>query len=159
MAYFQADGNSDSLADLHSVSKDSPIPTLLAFLLCETVIHDAETQKKTLVGVFDRMGAFGTPVAGVNVGVYAKLVEGNGKYALRIRMVNLRDESQVMEINVGADWQKPEAPLEFGINMRGLVIPAFGDYEFQLFADDIYLGRAVFKVEQMQVPQGLPGRR
>jgi hypothetical protein len=133
-----------------------PIPTLLAFLMCESVIHDAETQKKTLVGVFDRLLSSSAPLQVAGLGLYAKLVEGHGNYTFKIRMVNLKDESLVLDISTPANWSRAEAPLEFGVNFRGVPIPAFGDYEFQLFANDIYVGRAVFKVEKMQLPPSAP---
>lgn len=134
------------------MSEGNPIPTLLAFLICESVIHDAETQKKTLVGIFDRLLSAGVPVGISGLGVYAKLVEGSGEYTFKIRLVSLKDESPLLDISTPANWQVPEAPLEFAVNFRGLQFPAFGDYEFQLFANDVYLGRAVFKVEKLPTP-------
>ncbi len=138
------------------MAETNPIPTLLALLICETVIHDAETQKKTLVGLFDRVYAARVPFQMAGLGVYAKLVEGSGKYALRIRMVNLKDEAQVLDISVPGNWAVAEAPLEFGVNFRGIQIPEFGTYEFQLYADDVYMGRAVFTVARLELPQAQP---
>jgi hypothetical protein len=135
------------------LSEGNLIPTLLAFLTCESVIHDAETQKKTLVGIFDRIMSSTVPLQVAGLGLYAKLVEGSGKYTLRIRMVNLKDEAQVLDVSVPANWSVAEAPLEFGVNFRGIGIPAFGTYEFQLYANDNYLGRTVFKVDKLELPQ------
>jgi hypothetical protein len=133
-----------------------PIPTLLALLVCESVIHDAETQKKTLVGLFGKLSAFALPVLINSIGLYAKLVEGAGKYAFKIRVVSLADESVLFEISQMGDWVQPELPLEFGVNIRGLPINSFGDYEFQLFANDIYLGRTVFSVDKLTLPLAPP---
>lgn len=134
-------------------TSDSPNPVLLAFLTCESVIHDAETQKKTLVGVFDRVLSGGVPLAIYNIGLYAKLVEGAGPYTFKIRMVNLEDEMPVIgDISTPANWANPRAPIEFGVNIKGLFIKAFGDYEFQLFANDVYLGRTVFSVDRVTLP-------
>lgn len=138
------------------MSETSPIPTLLALLTCESVIVDAETQKKTLVGLFDRIQSTKVPVQLAGLGLYAKLVEGSGHYTFKIRMVSLHDESQILEIAAPADWAVAEAPLEFVMNFRGVPVPVFGDYEFQLFADDIYLGRAVFKVDKLELPMPPP---
>lgn len=124
---------------------------MLAFLICESVIHDAETQKKTLVGVFDRVLS-GVAPQSINLGLYAKLVEGSGQYTFKIRMVNLKDEAPVVQVPLTASWANPQAPLELGVNFRGLVVPEFGNYEFQLHANDIYLGRAVFSLENMPFP-------
>lgn len=94
----------------------------------------------------------GVPVAVSGVGIYAKLVEGGGEYAFKIRLVNLKDESPLLDITAPAKWERPEAPLEVAVNFRELLFPAFGDYEFQLFASDIYLGRAVLTVDKLTMP-------
>lgn len=120
--------------------------------MCDTVIHDAGTQKKTLVGVFDIVRSASAPFAINSVGLYAKLVEGAGPYTVKMRMVNLKDESPIMEVSANAGWNVPDAPLELGINLHGIPIPEFGTYEFQLFANDIYLGRALISARKLEAP-------
>lgn len=132
-----------------------PLPTLLAFLVCDSVIHDAQTKKKTLVGIFSQLISDQVPT-GANVGLYGKLAEGSGQYKLMIRLVHLKDEKLVMEASFDANWAVPDQPLELGINLRGLSIPDFGQYEFQLFANDVYLGRAVFRVDKPLLPPSNP---
>jgi uncharacterized protein DUF6941 len=133
------------------VAGASPIPTLLAFIVCDTVIQDAATQKRTLVGVFDRLMSPALPVA-MNVGLYAKMVDGDGPYEIKIRMVNLKDESPVFEGTLQAQWQVAEDPLEVALNLQGVPITEFGTYEFQLYANDVFLGRTVIKVQKFQPP-------
>jgi hypothetical protein len=136
----------------------TPIPTLLAFIICDTVIHDAGTQKKTIVGVFDRIQSATVPFAINSIGLYAKMTEGSGAYTIKVRMVNLKDETPVMEISANANWIAPEDPMELGMNFRGIPIKEFGTYEFQLFANDAYLGRAVIKAQKLEVPPAGPAR-
>lgn len=138
------------------MANTSPIPTLLAFIICDTVIHDAATQKKTLVGVFDRVQSASAPLRINSLGLYAKMVEGSGQYTMRVRMVNLKDESPVMEVSANTNWIDPDRPLELGLNLLGIQVPAFGTYEFQLFANDVFLGRAVIIARKLEVP--LAGR-
>ena len=135
-----------------ATNSSSPIPTVLAFLICESLIHDAETQKKTLVGIFDRVMA-GIAPAVLNLALYAKLVEGSGQCTFNFRMVKLKDESLVVQVPLQANWANAEGPFELGANFRGLVIPDFGGYEFQLYANDVYLGRAVFAFDRIDIPQ------
>ncbi|HEV2298889.1 MAG TPA: hypothetical protein VGR72_10265 [Candidatus Acidoferrales bacterium] len=138
------------------MAETSPIPTLLAFIVCDTVIHDVGTQKKTLVGVFDIVHSPIVPFVINSVGLYAKMVEGAGPYTVKVRMVNLKDESPLMEVSANAAWNTPEDPLELGMNFQGLPIPEFGTYEFQLFANDIYLGRALIRARKMEMPPAAP---
>jgi hypothetical protein len=134
------------------VPEPSPIPTLLAFIVCDTVIQDAATQKRTLVGVFDRVHSPIIPFVLNSVGLYVKMVEGVGKYNFRIRLVNLKDESPVIEIKMDGQWIDSDAPMELGVNFGGIPIPEFGTYEFQLFADDVFLGRALLQTAKLQLP-------
>jgi hypothetical protein len=134
------------------MTEPGPIPTLLAFIVCDTVIQDAATQKRTLVGVFDRVNSPIAPVMLNSVGLYAKLVEGSGQYAIKVRLVNLKDESLIMEIRADAEWNVPDDPMELGFNFAGIPLGDFGTYEFQLYANDVYLGRAVLKAIKLQLP-------
>jgi hypothetical protein len=134
------------------LAENSPIPTLLAFIVCDTVIQDAATQKRTLVGVFDRIQSPTLPLILHSIGLYAKLVEGSGSYEMKVRLVNLKDESPVMEIKVGAKWTMPDAPMELAFNMSGIPIGQFGVYEFQLYANDIFLGRSLMKADKLELP-------
>jgi len=132
--------------------ESSPIPTLLAFIVCDTVIQDAATQKRTLVGVFDQVAAPNAPLHINSLGLYAKLVEGSGLYQMKVRLVNLKDESPVMEIKAAAQWNKPEDPLELGMNFAGIPLSEFGTYEFQLYANDVFVGRALIRATKLQLP-------
>jgi hypothetical protein len=139
------------------MASGNPVPTLLAFLICDTVIQDAGSKKRTLVGVFDRIWSPIAPFAINSLGLYAKMVDGSGQYVVKVRMVNLtRDETPVMEIKANVDWKDPDEAMELGMNFAGLPLPDFGMYEIQLFADDAYIGRALLKALKMQIPPGAP---
>ncbi len=134
------------------MAEPSPIPILLAFIVCDTVIQDAATQKRTLVGVFDQVASTTAPFSVNSLGLYAKLVEGSGPYEFRVRLVNLKDESPVMEIKVTTKWSDPDGPLDLGFNFAGIPIAEFGIYEFQLYANEVFLGRALLKAAKLQHP-------
>jgi hypothetical protein len=140
------------------MAQSSPIPTLLAFILCDTVIQDAATKKRTLVGVFDQIASPVVPFPIHSIGLYAKLVEGSGPYEIRVRMVNLKNEISVMEIKANANWANPDGPMEFGFNFAGIPIVEFGIYEFQLSANDVYLGRALLRATKLQMPPLQPAK-
>lgn len=66
--------------------------------------------------------------------------------------MNLRDESPVVEIRVDAQWAKPDDPMELAFNFAGIPIAEFGTYEFQLYANDVFLGRALVRADKLQIP-------
>ncbi len=135
----------------------SPVPTLLAMLICDQVITDAETKKKTLVGVFDRYLTTGVPLR-ANLAVYAKLVDAVGSYLFMLRMVNLKNENPVIDLKTNLfEWKEPRQAMELALNFRGIPIPEFGAYEFQLYANEVYVGRATIDVQRLALPQQGPG--
>ena len=134
---------------------DNPqIPTVLALLLCDQVITDAQTNKKSLIGVFHNAMAFGFPLS-LNIAIYAKLVDAQGKYDLKIRVVHLKDEKVLGNFEFkGAQVLNQLQPWELAINIAGFVIPEAGKYEFQLYANDVYLSRITMEASSVQLPGG-----
>lgn len=132
---------------------DAPIPSVVAMLVCDQVIAEQGSGKKSLIGIFENVNAivFPTPL---RVAVYAKLRDAHGHYKFRIRLVKLKDEKVVIDLDLEADIPDPTNPTELGINILGIMIPEAGKYEFQLYGNDIYLHRATMNA--IQVQGGLP---
>ncbi len=137
---------------------DSPVPSLLAILICDQVISDAETKKKTVVGIFDTYASARVPF-GANLAVYARVIDLDGTYKFKFRLANLRTEQPIIDMETSeVRWTNPRAAFELGVNFRNLPIQEFGTYEFQLYANEVYIGRAVMNVTQMQLPRQGPGQ-
>lgn len=130
------------------------VPTVVALLLCDQVIIDAQTKKKSLIGVFDNINWFGNP-APVTLAVYAKLKDAEGMYNFTVRVVSLKDESVVTSLEVkGASITNPLQSVELAFNMVGLQFREPGKYEFQLYANDVYLSRVTIEARQISLPGG-----
>lgn len=122
------------------------IPTLLALLTCDRVIIEADGGKKTLVGLFDTIFASSVP-ASQNVGLFARIIEGQGDHTLRVRIVNLAQGEAVLAALEGSiHFENPLEPVELAVNMP-LVFPTEGRYEVQVFVGEFYLGRSTISVK------------
>ena len=120
------------------------IPSVLSILVCDQVIIDETTRKKTLVGIFDAIFGTDTPVV-QPVGFYARLTDLEGEYKFRIRIVELGDEDEVFTGVVDTtaiNCSDRLAIIEIALNLPHVPFPNFGRYEFQLFSNDVYVGRA-----------------
>lgn len=117
----------------------APIPSVVAMLICDQVIVEHGTGKKSLIGVFEQINAFSFPTQ-TRLAIYVKLVDASGHYDILIRLVNLKDETKVAEIKAQANLEQGAA-AEFAVNIAGIVLPEAGKYEFQLYANDTYLHR------------------
>jgi hypothetical protein len=117
------------------------VPNVLAMLVCDQVIAEQGSNKKSLIGIFDNINAFAFPTQ-MRLAVYAKLADARGHYDFRLRFVSLKDETTVLpDINIPVDITDPLSPAELAVNLLGVVISEPGKYEFQLWAGETYLHR------------------
>lgn len=134
---------------------DAPIPSVVAMLVCDQVITEMGTGKKSLIGVFENVNSPMFPTQ-IRIGIYARLVDAEGDYDILIRLVNLKDESRVADIKAEARAVKREAAAELVVNIAGIVLPEPGRYEFQLFANDAFLHRVTMNAVSLPAGGGSP---
>ena len=133
-----------------------PIPSVVAMLVCDQIITEEGTKKKSLVGVFDNFGSLAFPVLFQRLAVYVKLADAMGDYLFKLRIVKLKDESLVAEMGIQATIADASQYAELAISMGNLPIQEPGKYEIQMYAGDIYLHRVTMNAVLAQSPQGGP---
>jgi hypothetical protein len=121
-----------------------PVPSLLAILVCDSVIVDSQTQKKSVIGIFDNIYSQQTPFS-QRLGFFARLTDAEGEYKFTVRIVYLGDEEQIV---AGLETDTVVARDRLGavnlaLNLPAVPFPKFGRYEFQLFANNVFVGRTV----------------
>ena len=130
------------------------VPSLLAILLCDQVILEQGTGKKTLVGIFEDINSSGEPIAH-RVGFFARVTDLEGLYNFAIKVVRIAPEGEV--VVAAGQFPLPQAisdrlaNVDIALNVPA-VFPKFGKYEFQLFANDMYIGRAVLNCRKREAP-------
>ncbi len=133
-------------------SEPANIPSLLAILLCDQIIIEQGSGKKTLVGVFEEMWSAGEPIAHP-VGFFARITDLEGIYLFVIKVVRIAADGEIVVAVVNAQWEQTItdrlANLDLALNLP-VVFPKFGKYEFQFFANEIYIGRAVLNVSKQE---------
>jgi len=120
-----------------------PLPVLLAMLVCEQVITDKDTNKKSLIGIFDQLHIREFP-ASFSMTVFARIADAKGKYSLKLELAHLQDDKIVEESHGFADIENRTSTHDLLFNLP-IVIPKEGFYEFRLYANNAYLGRAAFQ--------------
>jgi hypothetical protein len=108
-------------------------PEVLVMILCDLVITDAETNKKSLIGLFDRIETTVFPCVLRHLHVYLSLTDGHGRLPVVLScvpsdgsdvlfrgqvVVEFRDPLQVVELHlVFPNAQFPHAmPVSTGSN-------------------------------------------
>jgi hypothetical protein len=135
---------------------NAPKPEIKAFLLCDYVIHEAGSNKKSLIGIFEQVNSPRFPFRHGRISVYANIVDAHGTYDLTLRLVRLRDGKVLFEgKGLRIQVESPLQVSELGMNLEGIVFEEAGKYEFALYANDQFLQSKPFTVRQLeQPPQG-----
>jgi hypothetical protein len=77
---------------------------------------------------------------------------------VRVRFVRLRDDKIVLELPVQQiTWASRLEPIEFAVNFQQIPIEEEGMHEFQIFMDDVYVGRSPFVVKLATLPNQTGG--
>jgi hypothetical protein len=126
------------------------VPSALAILICDQIITEAQTQKKTLVGVFDKIWGPQLPVA-QRLGFFARITDAEGDYKFTIRVVRLDDAEELIGQMDSPTMHLDDrlSGIDLALNLPAM-FPKFGHYEFQLYANDQYIGRAKIDVVKLE---------
>ena len=107
----------------------------LGMIICDTVIQDIKTKKKSLIGIFSQINAPQKPIQHPKMVVFLVLTEGNGSYGCELRCVRDDDNSLIMNAKGQINFKTPKDVLELAFDLNGPVFPDFGNYRFEFFAE------------------------
>ena len=115
------------------------IPVLVAVLVCDTAVADPTTGKKNLIGIFDRINVRTFPTQRP-MSLYVKLTDAEGPYKVEVRYVQTNSGQELARAEGEAQFASRLGSLDFSIPLPPLPIPSEGRYEFQIWANNVYLG-------------------
>ena len=132
----------------------TPLPVVKAFLICDQVIHDAQTGKKTLVGVFHELRAERFPAVHPVLWIYANLTDARGNYKFEIRFFdvernNVLGQGNPPQINIPGPLQTTELSAQ----LRNVQLPGPGTYEFQLLTNGNLVATKAIRVAGVNTDQ------
>ncbi len=132
---------------------DSPNPSIQAFLVCDSVIEDSLTKKKSLIGIFTHLQAVTFPFQHHQVGLYFCLTDAEGTYHLEIDLVYVNTDQLVCRASLPDIAIQDRLQIaDFGINLPALLFPAPGRYEFRLRMNSRVIAQKDFHVIQLPAP-------
>jgi hypothetical protein len=117
-----------------STEKPKPIP--LAMAICDTVIDDRLTGKKSLIGIFNNIAAMDFPCRHQALYVYCVLTEGIGQYEGSLKCSHLESGKSIMSMNGPIQFNNPLATVEFIFEIKNMTFEQEGTYLFELFCDN-----------------------
>lgn len=138
-------------------SQKTPHPVVKAFLVCDQVIHDMQTGKKTLVGVFHELRADRFPAVHPALWIYANLTNARGKYTIEIQLFdvernNVLGRGKPPEIDIPGPLQTTEISAQ----LRSIALPGPGTYEFHLLVNGELLATKAVRVSAIEASEQAP---
>lgn len=129
-----------------------PVPKASAMLVCDYVITEQGTKKKSLIGIFENIGTLKFPVVHPSLSVYIKLTEARGSYRFRLDLVQLKSDRLTgrSEIPDEISIASPLSSHELVFNLRGIRFEEEGEYEFRIFANDRIFGQKTVIIRKLE---------
>ena len=127
-----------------------PIPKANAMLICDYVITEHESGKKSLIGIFETISAGQFPVIHHALSVYVKLTDANGSYRFQLDLVDLQNDDLLSKCEIPNELKisNPLKSSELVFNLHGLKFPHPGEYEFRIFANGRIFAQKAFLVSE-----------
>jgi len=144
------------------MTTDTPSRTGLAIVVCDQIIEDKLTNKKSLIGIFNNIGGVNFPWHHPQISVFVSLNEGRGTCTARLRIVNEATTEPVADVNGQIQFLDIHTVVELNFNLVGLVFPTPGLYSIEFYCDDALVLERRFHVTQFksqQSPKDPPARR
>ena len=123
------------------------IPVKEAMLLCDTIITEVGTMKKSLIGVFESIAAQSFPCKHYRLSVYVKFTNAEGKYNFKLELIDL-ESNQVIGQGLIPELNIPDrlGSYELAFNLDALEFKHPGKYDFRIAADSTTFATKAFNV-------------
>lgn len=137
------------------MTEEHPIalPTLVSLLICDQVIDDKLTNKKSAIGLFNAVLVPQMPATIHQIAIMASLTDITGRIQLQLRFVRDSDNEVLFQTHGPVEAPSPLATVDLVFTMQGVRIPAAGQYAYELHCGGEILSRRRFQVVVRQ-PQG-----
>ena len=138
------------------MSPDAPPPVLLAILICDTVIDDKVTSKKSLIGIFNQVSAHEFPVRVQTLHLFVSLTDGRGEVQGQVRVVRSDTDEALADMGGPIEFPHPRAVVEIDFGLHNLLFPEPGEYGFQFLCNGELLAERKFNVVKVNAPPAEP---
>ena len=126
-------------------------PTKEAMLLCDSIITEVGTGKKSLIGIFEYLNTIQFPYPHYQLSVYLKFTSAQGKYIFRLELIDLESNLVIGKANTPElDVPNKLDSYELAFNLGNLVFGHSGKYEFRIYTGDFMFASKTFNVIEVK---------
>ena len=139
-----------------AMDEQSEQPMAQALVICDQIIEEAGTQKKSLIGIFNNIFASTFPVQHPKMCIYASLTNGRGRVKIELRGVRVGDEGsddkQFLSVSGTIAFPDPNQVVEMVFNLVGVPFERAGLHTFELHCEGNLLLEKRFNVTELKKP-------
>lgn len=125
-------------------------PEGIALMICDQVITEAKTNKKTLVGVFNNVGAPQFPCRHSRMCIFVSLTGGHGQTTTEIRCVNESSEKVLFSAKGNVTFKDPNHVVEAVFELQNVVFPEPGLHSIDVLSDGQLVLQRRFTVAKVE---------
>ena len=114
----------------------SETPMGLALVVCDTIIEDKFTGKKSLIGLFDRIHAGSFPCLHSALSVFVALTNVKGEMPCEIVCRHVESDSVIWDAKGRINCPDPSRVVELVFHFKGVRFPQPGTYWLHFLADE-----------------------
>ncbi|MCK5804678.1 MAG: hypothetical protein KAI66_17705 [Lentisphaeria bacterium] len=115
----------------------SESPMGLALVVCDTIIEDKTTGKKTLVGLFDRVQTLKLPCAHPAMSILVTLTGGRGDYPAEVICRHTETDEVTFSAKGKVTLRDPRQVVDLVFRLNGVRFKHAGMHWVQFLADDM----------------------
>jgi len=109
----------------------------LALILCDTIIEDRATGKKSLIGLFSQIHAPKLPCIHQSMMMLVSVTGGQGAYPCEIVCEHPQLEQPVFKLDCALKFENPFQVLDMVFQLKAVRFPLAGKYEIKVIIDGV----------------------
>lgn len=129
-------------------TKPKPVP--LALVICDQIIEDRMTGKKTLVGLFNSIAARNFPCTHGLMSVFVSMTDGHGKYECELVCRDEDTGDAILQTKGPIEFASPAVVVDMVFALQGVAFPKPGLYAFEFYCDEELVAERKFNVAEMR---------
>lgn len=129
-------------------------PLGIALMICDQVITEAGTNKKSLIGVFNSVSARQFPCRHSRFCIFISITGGHGKARTQVRCVNEQMEKTIFGAEGEIAFANPNNVVEAVFEFNNVVFPSPGLHCIEVLSNDEMVLQRRFNVKQIEAKGG-----
>jgi hypothetical protein len=126
----------------------------LALLVCDMVIQDKQSNKRSLIGLFDRLFASNLPCIHPQLSVFVSLTSGRGEYDCEVACRHQTTGEMTFSAKGKVTFKDPLQVVELVFNLQGVRFIHEGEHWLECKVEEVpVMMRRIFIVKREDQPQ------